>query len=126
MPTRVGDPQSLDAGDRLLGKWVIALSADPSPAWRRQFLQVAHASGLFYGDRMTVTSAALVFEIERSVLALACEKIDEWIALANGDSAVSLGVPSPKASRTPRAPTILVVDDQPDIRPMALHILEPA
>jgi CheY-like chemotaxis protein len=74
---------------------------------------------------MTVASAALVFEIERSALALACEKIDEWIALANGESTASQA-PSPTASGTPRAPTILVVDDQPDIGPMAQDMLEPA
>lgn len=126
MPRRVGDPQPLGPRDRHLGRWIVPLSEDPSPAWRRQFLQAAHASGLFYGDRMTVASAALVFEIERSALALACERMDEWIALANGEPPVPQVAPSPTASPTPRAPTILVVDDQPDIGPIAQDMLEPA
>jgi CheY-like chemotaxis protein len=126
MPTRVGDPQPIGARDHLVGSWVVPLSEVPSPAWRRQFLQAAHASGLSYGDRMTVASATLVFEIERSAFALACEKIDEWIALANGESTVSQAAPFPTASLTPRAPTILVVDDHSDIGPMAQDMLESA
>jgi hypothetical protein len=85
----IGDPQPIGARDRLVGRWLVPLSEDPSPEWRRQFLEAAHASGLFYGDQMTVASAALLFEIERSALALACEKIDEWIVQANGETLVS-------------------------------------
>jgi CheY-like chemotaxis protein len=125
MPTRVGDPQQIGGRDRLAARWHVSLSEDPSPGWRRQFLKVAHASGLFYGDQMTVAAAALVFEIERSALALACEKIDEWIAQANGESGLS-NAPSPTESLAPHASTILVVDDQPDIGPMARDMLEPS
>ena len=125
MPTRVGDPQPIGARDRLTGRWVVPLSEDPSPAWRRQFLQAAHASGLFSGDQMTVASAALVFEIERSAFALACEKIDEWIVQANGETDVSSVKPAGE-SPGPDAPTILVVDDEPDIGPMTRDILAPA
>jgi len=67
----------------------------------------------------------VVFEIERSALALACEKIDQWIARANGE-APSSRAQSRTESPVPRARTILVVDDQPDIGPMARDILEPA
>jgi two-component system, cell cycle sensor histidine kinase and response regulator CckA len=74
---------------------------------------------------MTVASAALVFEIERSAFALACEKIDEWIAQANGETPLS-NAQSPTESPAPRPSTILVVDDQPDIGPMARDMLEPA
>lgn len=125
MPTRVGDPQPIGSNDRLVGGWVVPLTEDPSPGWRRQFLQAAQASGLFYGDRMTVASATLVFEIERSALALACEKIDEWIGQANGEGPLSQPHSS-GVSPAPRASTVLVVDDQPEIGPMAQDMLEPA
>jgi CheY-like chemotaxis protein len=73
---------------------------------------------------MTIVAASLVFEIERSALALACEKIDEWIAQTNGETPVP-HASSPRAPSAPRPSTILVVDDQPDIGPMAQDILEP-
>jgi hypothetical protein len=66
---------------------------------------------------MRVVSGALVFVIERSALALACEKIDEWIAQANDQTDAS-SVESGSESPEPDVPRILVVDDQPDIGPM--------
>ncbi len=124
MPNRVGEAERVGGSDRL-PTWRIVLSEDPSPEWRRQFLRDAQASGIFSGAQMTVASAMLVFEIERSALALACEQIDQWIAQANGE-APSSSAQSRTESPVPRAPTILVVDDQPDIGPMARDILEPA
>src|SRR5229473_7758727 len=99
MPNRVGEPQHIGGSDRL-PTWGIALSEDPSPEWRRQFLRYAQASGIFSGAQLTVASRMVVFEIERSALALACEKIDQWIAHANGE-----------LSAAPRVTTVLVVDD---------------
>ena len=104
--------------------WRVALSEDPNPGWRRQFLTYAYGSGLFAGDQMTVVPGALVFTIERSALVLVCEMIDQWIAQANGETAAS-SVQSGTASPEPRAPTVLVVDDEPDIGPMTRDILEP-
>jgi CheY-like chemotaxis protein len=124
MITRGGDPQQIGGHDRL-ATWRVALSENPTPGWRRQFLTYADASGLFYGGQMTVASAALVFVIERSALALACEKIDEWITQANDQTDASSGE-SGSASPKPDVPTILVVDDQPDIGPMVRDILGPA
>jgi PleD family two-component response regulator len=51
--------------------------------------------------------------------------IDQWIAQANGETAAS-SVQSGTASPEPDAPTVLVVDDEPDIGPMTRDILEPA
>lgn len=118
MPNRVSEPQHLGGSERLL-------SEDPSPAWRRQFLRSGQESGIFSGVQFTVASGMVVFEIERSALALTCEKMDQWIAHANGE-APSSGAPSRTESPVPRTPTIVVVDDQPDIGPMARDILEPA
>jgi CheY-like chemotaxis protein len=122
--TRVGDPQQIGGPDRF-ASWRVALSEDPSPEWRRQFLLYAYGSGLFDQRQMRVASGALIFVIERSALALTCEKIDEWIAQANGETVASSVTPGID-SREPDTPTILVVDDQPDIGPMARDILEPA
>src|SRR6266849_8305537 len=102
MPNRVGEPQHIGGSDRL-PTWGIALSEDPSPEWRRQFLRYAQASGIFSGAQLAVASRMVVFEIERSALALACEKIDQWIAQANGE-APSSSAQSRTASPVPRAP----------------------
>ena len=114
MLARVSEPQRIGGSDRL-PTWRVVLSEDPSAEWRRRFLEQAHKGGIFYRAQITVESAALVFDLERPVLGLACEKIDQWIAEANG-----------APSSTPRGLTILVVDDQPDIGPLARDILEPA
>jgi hypothetical protein len=107
MLARVGDPQQVAGLDRF-ATWRVALSEDPNPGWRRQFLTYAYGSGLFAGGQITVVPGALVFTIERSALALVCGRIDQWIAQAN----------------EPDAPTILAVDDEPDIGPMTRDILE--
>src|ERR1700687_4062832 len=101
MRARVGDPQRI-AGPDGFATWRVALSEDPNPEWRRQFLTYAYGSGLFAGDQMTVVPGALVFTIERSALALVCEMIDQWIAQANGETAAS-SVQSGKATTAPRA-----------------------
>jgi CheY-like chemotaxis protein len=124
MPNRVGEPQHIGGSERL-PTWRIDLSEDPSPEWRRQFLRDAQASGIFSGAQITVASRMVVFEIERSALTLACEKIDQWIARANGE-APSSRAQSRTESPVPRTRTILVVDDQSDIGPMARDILDPA
>ena len=123
MPTRVGEPQHIGGSDRL-PTWFISLSEDPSAEWRQRFHRCAQASGIFSGAQLTVISAALVFEMERSALTLACEQIDDWIAQANGEAPFSVAQ-SRTESPGPRVSTILVVDDQPDIGPMAQDILEP-
>ncbi len=124
MPNRVSEPQHIGGSERL-PTWLISLSEDPSAEWRQRFFRCAQASGIFSGARLSAVSAAFVFEMERSALTLACEQIDEWIAQANGE-APSSRAPSRTESPVPRAPTILVVDDQPDIGPMARDILESA
>jgi CheY-like chemotaxis protein len=124
MPTRVGEPQHIGGSDRL-PTWFISLSEDPSAEWRQRFLRCAHASGIFSGARLTIVSSALVFEMERSALRLACEQIDGWIAQANSEPS-SFEAQACADSPVLRVSTILVVDDQPDIGPMARDILEPA
>jgi CheY-like chemotaxis protein len=113
MLARVNEPQRIGGSDRL-PTWRVVLSEDPSAEWRRRFLEQAQKGGIFYRAQIRVESAALVFDLERPVLGLACEKIDQWIAEANG-----------APSSAPRGITILVVDDQPDIGPLARDILEP-
>ncbi len=113
MPARVGEPQRIGGSDRL-PTWRIVLSEDPSAEWRRRFLEQAHTGGIFSRAQIRVESAALIFDLEQPVVGLACEKIDQWIAEANR-------VPA----SAPRGLTILVVDDQPDIGPLARDILEP-
>src|SRR5712692_9410757 len=101
MLARASEPQRIGGSDRL-PTWHIVLSEDPSAEWRRRFLEQAHRGGIFYRPQITVESAALVFDLERPVLGLACEKIDQLNAEANG-----------APSTSPRGITILVVDDQP-------------
>ncbi len=113
MLTRVGEPQRIGGSDRL-PTWRIVLSDEPSVEWRRRFMRCAHEGGIFYGPQIVVESAALVFDLERPALGLACKKIDQWIVQANG-------VPSP----VPPVVTILVVDDDPHVGPLARDILEP-
>jgi hypothetical protein len=60
--------------------------------------------------------------MERSALTLACEQIDDWIAQANSE-APSSSAQSRTESPVPRVSTILVVDDEPDIGPLARDIL---
>lgn len=117
MPARIGEPRRIGGSDHL-PTWQVSLSNDPSPDWRWQFLQHAHTDGFFSGRRIAVEAVALVFEIERPALALACEKIDLWIVLANGrlSEASEDGIPQDQR-------TILVVDDDPHIGPMAADIL---
>lgn len=62
----------------------------------------------------------MVFEIERPALTLACREIDRWIADAN--AAVSA---PPDPSEPPSKGMILVVDDEPEIGPLAQDILVP-
>jgi CheY-like chemotaxis protein len=114
MPTRIGEPERIGGSDRL-PTWRVQLSEDPSPEWRRRFREAIHADGLFTGRRIAVEGATIVFEVERPSFALACEHIDQWIAKAGGEPA-----PSPPARALP---TILVVDDDPEIGPLAEDIL---
>src|SRR6266849_5542659 len=85
MPNRVGEAERVGGSERLT-TWRIVLSEDPSPEWRRQFLRDAQASGIFSGAQMTIASTMLVFEIERSALALACEQIDQWFVQWYGEA----------------------------------------
>jgi len=117
MPLRIGEPQRLGGSERLPA-WRVTLSEDPSTEWRREFLGQALASGIFQNGQIAVEAGALVFELERSALAVACEMVDQWIAHANGDQSPD-GAPSGQ-----HVTTILVVDDQPDVGPLAQDILE--
>ena len=94
-----------------------AMTELPIPAGQSQRCRAKHS--------LAVVSGALIFTVRRSALALMCENIDEWIAPANGESAESRaqsGTESPESD----APTVLVVDDQPEIGPMVRNILESA
>jgi CheY-like chemotaxis protein len=66
-----------------------------------------------------VEAGALVFELERSALPVTRDLLDQWIARANGEE-VSGGGPAGED-----VPTILIVDDQPEVGPLAADILEP-
>jgi len=115
MPTRIGAPERIGGSDRL-PTWRLQLSEDPSPEWRRRFLEAIHADGLFIDRRIAVEGATIVFEVERPSFALTCEHIDQWIAKARGEP-----TPPPPARALP---TILIVDDDPEIGPLAEDILE--
>jgi hypothetical protein len=80
MPSRLGEPRRVGGSDQI-PTWFIGLSDDVHPEWRHHFLRAARASGLFHGIKAGV--AGIVFGMEPSVLSLACEKIDHWIAQAN-------------------------------------------
>jgi CheY-like chemotaxis protein len=107
--TRVGDPQQIGGPERSLRRAI--LSEGPSLGCGRQFLTYAYHSGRFGR--------------ERPAAALMCENTDEWIAPGDGESAtprVQADTESPESD----APTVLVVDDQPETGPMVRDILESA
>jgi len=83
MLARVSEPHRVGGSDRL-PTWRIVLNKDPSVEWRWRFLEQAQKGGIFSGAQIRVESAALIFDLERPVLGLACEKIDQWIAAVNG------------------------------------------
>jgi CheY-like chemotaxis protein len=119
MPHRVGEPQRTGGSERL-PTWRIPLTEEPSAQWRRELLGYALQSGIFSRGQIAVEVDALVFQVERSALPVALEQIDQWIGQANGDT-------SSRASDSSGSggPSILVVDDQSDIGPLAQDILEP-
>jgi CheY-like chemotaxis protein len=85
-------------------------------------LRIAHADGLFADRKISVECAALIFVLDGAPLSVIRPKIAHWIAQANGEPASEPAAPSPPRG----AARILVVDDQPDIGPIAKDILEPA
>jgi CheY-like chemotaxis protein len=97
----------------------VSLSEEPTAEWRREFLRHALAGGIFQNGQISVEAGALVFELERSALAVTRDLLDQWIARANGDES-SEGGPAEEEGTT-----ILIVDDQPDVGPLAADILEP-
>jgi len=115
MPTRIGAPERIGGSDQL-PTWRLPLSEDPTPEWRRRFLEVVHADGLFSGRRIAVEGATIIFEVERPSFALVCQHIDQSIAKATGE-------PAP-AAPAQASPSILIVDDDPEIGPLAADILE--
>ena len=115
MPTRIGAPERIGGSDQL-PTWRLPLSETPTPEWRRRFLEIVHADGLFSGRRIAVEGATIVFEVERPSFAIACEHIDESIAKVSDE-------PAP-AAQAQAPPSILVVDDDPEIGPLAADILE--
>src|SRR5262249_56436272 len=110
-----GGQERMGGSDRLqTGR--LPLSESPTPEWHRRFLEIVHADGLFSGRRIAVEGATIIFEVERPSFALVCEHIDQSIAKANGE-------PAP-AAPAPASPSILVVDDDSEIGPLAADILE--
>ncbi len=118
MARRVGAPERI-SGFGQIPAWRVPLSEEPDAQWRLRFLERAHTSGLFHRSAISIESATLVFEIEAPALAQACERIDEWIAEANGET------PRVQAP-TQQATTVLVVDDEPVTGPLVHDALEPA
>jgi len=112
MLNRTSEPERIGWGDRI-PTWRVSLSENPDSEWRRQFLQAADASDILRDARITVAGAAIIFDIERPALALACERIDEWIVHANGEPSVA-----------PLVTTVLVVDDDAEVGPLARDVLE--
>jgi CheY-like chemotaxis protein len=115
MPRRLGEPQRLGGSERLPA-WRVDLSEEPTAEWRREFLRHALASGIFQNGQIAVEAGGLVFELERSALAVARDMLDQWIAQANGEETSLAGE---------HVATILIVDDQPEVGPLAEDILEP-
>jgi CheY-like chemotaxis protein len=99
--------------------WRAILSGEPDASWRRRFARAAHIDGLFAGRRITFEGPSLVFEIERAALTVACREIDRWIAGADGEASA----PPDVTPEQPAKGTILVVDDEPEIGPLAQDIL---
>src|SRR5215470_3393096 len=122
MPLRVGDLERIGGGDSL-PIWRLPLSEEPRREWRRQLLEWIRGDGLFADRRVSLEVCAIVFEMEGSAAVLALEKLDHWIARANGSTSPT---PTGHVAPRPSEQTILVVDDQPDIGPLAEDILEPA
>jgi CheY-like chemotaxis protein len=118
MPRRLGEPQRF-GGSEHLPAWRVSLSEEPTAEWRREFLRHALAGGIFQNGQISVEAGALVFELERSALPVTRDLLDQWIARANGEE-VSGGGPAGED-----VPTILIVDDQPEVGPLAADILEP-
>ena len=115
MTRRLGEPQRLGGSERLPA-WRLDLSEEPTAEWRREFLRQALASGIFQNGQIAVEGGALVFELERSALAVTRDMVDQWIAQANGEEPSLAGE---------NVATILIVDDQPEVGPLAADILEP-
>lgn len=76
---------------------------------------------VFADRRITVEGPAVIFEIERAALALACREIDRWIVDAGG----GMSEPVDATPDLPSKGTILVVDDESEIGPLAQDILVP-
>jgi CheY-like chemotaxis protein len=116
---KAGEPERLSGQG---GTWRIPLNIEPNVEWRRRFLRTAHADGLFAGRKIAVQCAALIVELDGAPLSVVRQKIAHWIAQANGQFTSEPTAPSPQ----PGVATILVVDDQPDIGPLAKDMLESA
>ena len=124
MPRRLGEPQRLGGSERLPA-WRVDLSEEPTAEWRREFLRHALASGIFQNGQIAVEAGALVFELERSALAVARDMLDQWIARANGEVSPDGALPAETSLAGEHVATILIVDDQPEVGPLAADILEP-
>ena len=117
---KAGEPERL-SGHEQRSTWRIPFNIEPDVEWRPRFLRSAHADGLFADRKIAVQCAALVVELDGTPLSLIRPKIAHWIAQANNQPA-----DRPSLSSQPGVATILVVDDQPDIGPLAKDMLEPA
>ena len=118
---KAGEPER-PSGHEQGGTWRIPLNIEPNVEWRRRFLRTAHADGLVADRKIAVQCAALIVELDGAPLSVVRQKVAHWIAQANGQSTSEPTAPSPQ----PGVATILVVDDQPDIGPLAQDMLESA
>lgn len=116
MPIKAGEPEWL-SGHEQQGTWRIPLNLEPDVEWRRRFLRIAHADDPFTDRKLSVQCAALIVELDGTPLSVIRPKIAHWIAQANNE-------PSDRPTQLGAA-TILVVDDQTDIGPLARDMLEP-
>jgi CheY-like chemotaxis protein len=119
MIRRVGEPEPVISPTGRMWTWRVTLADSPSRQWRHSFLERACALGLFFDSRVRIDEAAVVFDLERSSLRIGLERIDECIREANaacGYAAEEIGSSSPMG-------TVLVVDDEHDLRVLASEIL---
>src|SRR5712691_6582726 len=118
MARRVGVPEQISGFGRVPA-WRVPLNEEPDVQWRSRFLERARTSGLFHRSAISIESATLVFEIEASALTPPCERIDEWIAEANGET-TRVQAPTRQATRG------LGVEEEPGTGPLVHDAFEPA
>src|SRR6266446_1919551 len=83
MIRRITAPERIRTVDPVL-TWRVTLNEPPSCAWRRRFLDLAYAPGLFFDSGIRIDDATMIFEREPAGLLAGLERIDAWIGQAKG------------------------------------------